>query len=112
LFSFCKGKQAILPNLQATGGAHTQESERSQIFCTMWTRGKTHVIHADRMRLKKTKLLAYEGDCGVNDNDVALQSDVGESDHDTLEQDSSVRSIRVRQPPVWPQNYVKVLGSI
>jgi hypothetical protein len=44
-------------------------------------RGKTQVIHADRIRLKKPQLLADEGDCGVNDNDVALQSDVGDSDH-------------------------------
>jgi hypothetical protein len=70
-------------------------------------RGKPQVVHADRIRLKKPQLLADEGDCGVNDNDVALQSDVDESDQGGLEQDSSVRSKQVRQPPVWLQDYVK-----
>jgi hypothetical protein len=60
------------------------------------------------MRLKKSQLLADEGDFGVNDNNVALQSDVGESDHDELEQDNSVRRKRVRQPLVGLQDYVKI----
>jgi hypothetical protein len=35
------------------------------------------------MRLKKTlQLMTDEVDCGVKDNDVALQSDVGESDQE------------------------------
>jgi hypothetical protein len=40
-------------------------------------------------------------------NGVALQSDVGDTDQDELEQDSSLRSKQVRQPSVWLQDYVK-----
>jgi hypothetical protein len=38
---------------------------------------------------------------GVNDNNIVLQSDVGESNQDELEQESLLRSKKVRQPPIW-----------
>jgi hypothetical protein len=59
-----------------------------------------------RLEKKRNYRRTIKIDCGVN-NDIALQSDVSESDQDELEQDSSVRSKQVRQPPVWLQGYVK-----
>jgi hypothetical protein len=97
MFSFRKGKQAILPNLQATI-VRKKSDLLYKVNCG--PRGKTQVIHSDCLRLKKLHQLSGEGDCGVNDNDVALLSDVSESDQDEFEQDSSIRSKRVRQPPV------------
>jgi hypothetical protein len=41
----------------------------------------------------KLQLLVDEVDCGVNDNNVALQSDVRESDQDELEQLEANRCI-------------------
>lgn len=73
-------------------------------------RGKLQVIHADRLKLHKSQVLADEevdADLKAADDDELPRSDGDESDRESNLEGVCSENKRTRRPPVWLQDYVR-----